>query len=49
MRTKVIFDDELLSEAFKYRRAITKRELVHQALQEIVEHHRRVDVRELRG
>lgn len=49
MRTNVFLDDQLVKEAFKYARAKTKRELVHQALQEFVEHHRRMDVRELRG
>ena len=49
MRTNVFLDDNLVKEAFKYTRAKTKRELVHQALKEFVEHHRRMDVRELRG
>ncbi len=49
MRTNVFLDDKLVKEAFKYTRAKTKRELVHQALQEFVEHHRQMDIRELRG
>lgn len=49
MRTNVVLDDKLVKEAFRYTTAKTKRELVHQALQEFVEHHRRMDVRELRG
>jgi Arc/MetJ family transcription regulator len=49
MRTNVVLDEELVQEAFKYAREKTKRALVHQALQEFVEHHRRRDVRELRG
>lgn len=49
MRTNVFLDDQLIKEAFKFTRAKTKRELVHQALLEFVEHHRRMDVRDLRG
>lgn len=49
MRTNVDLDDKLVQEAFKYAKGKTKQELVHQALQEFVEHHRRRDVRELRG
>ena len=49
MRTNVVLDEKLVQEAFKYARGKTKRDLVYQALQEFVEHHRRHDVRELRG
>ncbi len=49
MRTNVVLDEKLVQEAFKYAKGKTKRDLVHQALQEFVEHHRRLDVRELRG
>lgn len=49
MRTNVVLDEELVQEAFKYAKGKTKRDLVHQALQEFVEHHRRMDVRELKG
>ena len=49
MRTNVVLDDQLVQEAFKYAKGKTKRELVHQALQEFVEHHRRLDVREIKG
>ena len=49
MRTNVFLDDKLVKEAFRYAKAKTKRELVHQALLEFVEHHRQMDVRELRG
>ena len=49
MRTNVVLDENLVQEAFKYAKGKTKRDLVHQALQEFVEHHRRLDVRELRG
>ena len=49
MRTYVFLDNQLVNEAFKYTKVKTKRELIHQALQEFVEHHRRLDVGELRG
>ncbi len=49
MRTNIVLDDQLVEEAFKYVRVKTKRELVDRALRELVEHHRRRDVREIRG
>ncbi len=49
MRTNIVLDDKLVEEAFKYAEAKTKRELVDQALREFVEHHRRRDVREIKG
>jgi len=49
MRTNIVLDDALVSEAFKFSRAKTKRELVHQALEEFVEHHHRKNVLELVG
>lgn len=49
MRTNIVLDEELVQAAFKYARGKTKRDLIHQALQEFVERHRRRDVRELRG
>jgi Arc/MetJ family transcription regulator len=48
MRTNIDLDEKLVQEAFKYTTANTKRELIHQALQEFVDHHRRRDVREIR-
>ncbi len=49
MRTNIVLDDELLREAFKYSKAKTKKELIHEALREYVEARRRVDLRKLRG
>ena len=49
MRTNIVLDEKLVQEAFKYSKRNTKRDLVHQALQEFVEHHRRRAVREPRG
>jgi Arc/MetJ family transcription regulator len=49
MRTNIDIDDALVSEAFKYSRAKTKKELIHQALREFVENRRRLNLLELEG
>jgi len=49
MRTNIVLDDKLVGEAFRYSSAKSKRELVHQALQEFVEHHHRKNVLDLVG
>lgn len=49
MRTNIDLDDELVETAFHYAGVKTKRELVHLALREFIEQHRRRDLRELRG
>lgn len=49
MRTNIELDDELLRAAFRYTEVKTKRELVHLALREFIEHRRRKDLRELLG
>ena len=49
MRTNIDIDDALVSEAFKYSRARTKKELIHQALKEFVENRRRLNLLELEG
>jgi Arc/MetJ family transcription regulator len=49
MRTNIVLDEELIELAFRYTDVTTKRELVHQALQEFVQNHARRDVRELLG
>lgn len=49
MRTNIDIDDALVSEAFKYSRAKTKKELIHQALKEFVENRRRRNLLELEG
>lgn len=48
MRTNVVLDDKLLNEATKYSTAHTKKDLIHEALREFVETHRRKDIRELK-
>ena len=49
MRTNVELDAELVREAFALSRIRTKRELIHQALREFVDHRKRLDLRELEG
>ena len=49
MRTNIDIDDALISEAFKYSGARTKKELIHQALKEFVENRRRLNILELEG
>lgn len=49
MRTNVDLDDKLLEAAFRYAPVQTKKDLIHLALREFVEHHQRHDLRELRG
>lgn len=50
MRTNIVLNDHLLSEAFKYAKEIrTKKELVEVALQEFVNNRKRKDIRDLRG
>ena len=50
MRTNIVLDDNLVSEAFKYAKDIhTKKELVEVALQEFVKNRKLKDLRDLRG
>lgn len=49
MRTNIVLDENLLKEAIKYSKAHTKKELIHEALKEFVESHKRKDLRELKG
>jgi len=49
MRTNIVLQEDLVSEAFKYSKAKTKKDLIHEALKEYVEKHKRRDIRELRG
>ena len=50
MRTNIVLDDELVSEAFKYADGVsTKRELVEDALREYVENRKRKNLKDLRG
>lgn len=49
MRTNIELNDALVEEAFKYSRARTKKDLVHEALREFVENRKRRDLLELKG
>ena len=49
MRTNIELDADLVDEALRLSRIRTKRELVHQALKEFVDHRKRLDLRELEG
>jgi Arc/MetJ family transcription regulator len=49
MRTNIVIDDNLVSDAFRYSEARTKKELIHTALVEFVENHSRKNLRDLKG
>ncbi len=49
MRTNIVLNDKLVSEAQALSQIKTKRELIEVALQEFVANHRRKDLRELKG
>jgi Arc/MetJ family transcription regulator len=49
MRTNIVLNDELVKKAFKHSSARTKKELVHEALEELISARSRRDLRDLRG
>ena len=49
MRTNIVIDDALLEEAFSVSKARTKKDLVHEALQELIRIKRRKNMTELAG
>jgi Arc/MetJ family transcription regulator len=49
VRTNIIIDDELLKEAFSVSKAHTKKDLVHEALRELIRLRKRKDMTELAG
>ncbi|MCX5899694.1 MAG: type II toxin-antitoxin system VapB family antitoxin [Proteobacteria bacterium] len=49
MRTNIVLDDQLVSQAMKYTRAKTKKEVIALALQELVESRKRLNLADLRG
>ena len=49
MRTNIVIDDELLNEAFSVSTAKTKKDLIHEALQEFIRLKKRKDLTELAG
>lgn len=49
MRTNIVLDDQLVQEALKLTGLKTKRELILQALKEMVENRKRLNLRDLKG
>ncbi|MGH7335613.1 MAG: type II toxin-antitoxin system VapB family antitoxin [Candidatus Rokuibacteriota bacterium] len=49
MRTNIVLDENLVREAFRYSRAKTKKDLVHEALQELIRVRSRKSLLDLRG
>ncbi|RPH87224.1 MAG: type II toxin-antitoxin system VapB family antitoxin [Desulfobacteraceae bacterium] len=49
MRTNIVIDDELIKEAFSVSRAKTKKDLIHEALKELIRLKKRKDLTELSG
>ncbi len=49
MRTNIVLNDDLVTEAQALSQIKTKRELIEVALQEFVANRKRLDLRELRG
>jgi Arc/MetJ family transcription regulator len=49
VRTNIVIDDALLEEAFSVSRARTKKDLVHEALRELIRIKKRKDMTELAG
>jgi Arc/MetJ family transcription regulator len=49
MRTNIVLNDELVTEAFKFSQISTKRELIETALQEYVNNRKRKNLKELKG
>jgi Arc/MetJ family transcription regulator len=49
MRTNIVLDDEIVKTAFRYSKAKTKKELINEALKELIISRQRLDLRDLRG
>ena len=49
MRTNIVLDDDLIKAAFRLSRARTKKDLVHEALRELVRVRSRKSLLDLRG
>jgi Arc/MetJ family transcription regulator len=49
MRTNIVIDDALLREAFSVSQAKTKKDLIHEALKELIRLRNRKDLTELAG
>ena len=49
MRTNIVLDDDLVRKAFEHSKTKTKKELIHEALKELIAARRQLDLRKLRG
>ncbi len=49
MRTNIVLDNDLITEAFKYSEAKTKKDLIHQALKEFINFKKRKNLLDLSG
>lgn len=49
MRTNIVIDDALLAEALQYTDLKTKKDVIHLALQELVNNHKKLSLLELKG
>ena len=49
MRTNVVIDDEMLKKAFRYSKARTKKELIHEALKDFIDYKQRLNLMDLSG
>ena len=49
MRTNIVLNDELVKEAFRHSRARTKKALVHEALEELIQTRKRRSLLNLKG
>jgi len=49
MRTNIVLDDNLVRKAMKLSRAKTKKEVINQALRELVESRKRLNLMDLAG
>lgn len=49
MRTNVVLDEALLKKAFQCSKARTKKELLHEALEELIASRQKRDLRDLKG
>lgn len=49
MRTNIVLDDELVKQAFRVSEATTKKDLVHEALRELIRIRSRKSLLDLKG
>jgi len=49
VRTNIVLDDETVKTAFRYSKAKTKKELINEALKELITSRQRLNLRDLRG